>query len=151
MKIHTSRTLLFIFLAALVASVFSAGCASVPIAPKEKDNVAKTFAPTPGRSQIYVYRNESLGGALPMTVAVDGKVLGRTGPKTYLWWEGEPGDHTVASHTENLSELNVKTEPGKLYFVWQEVKMGVWAARSLLQLVDEPTGKTAVMECELAQ
>ncbi|MBF8259866.1 MAG: hypothetical protein HW377_2240 [Actinobacteria bacterium] len=151
MKVHTTRKLLFIFLAALVAAVFGAGCASVPLAPKEKDVVSKSFTPTPGKSQIYVYRNESMGGALPMTVAVDDRILGRTAPKTYLWWEGEPGEHTVASHTENVSELNIKTEPGKLYFIWQEVKMGVWAARSLLQQVDEATGKTAVMECELSR
>jgi hypothetical protein len=43
----------------------------------------------------------------------------------------------------------VKATAGKNYFVWQEVKMGMWAARSALQEVDEKTGRDAIKECKL--
>jgi hypothetical protein len=35
--------------------------------------------------------------------------------------------------------------------VWQEVKMGAFAARSALHLVDEKTGEDGVKECKLIQ
>ena len=149
MKSPISRQARVVTLAAIVAMVLAAGCASVPMAGKERDTAAKSFTPKPEKSQIYVYRNEMMGSAVTMTVSLDGKVVGRTGPKTFFWWEVEPGVHTIASHTENVSELRIKAEAGKLYFVWQEVKMGWWGARSALQEVDEPTGKSGVMECEL--
>jgi hypothetical protein len=151
MKFSISRQARVVPLVAIVAMVLAAGCATVPMAGKEKDTAVKTFTSKPEKSQIYVYRNESMGSAIAMTVSLDGKVVGRTGPKTFFWWEVEPGIHTIVSHTENVSELRIKTEAGKLYFVWQEVKMGWWGARSALQEVDEPTGKSGVMECELIQ
>lgn len=85
MKTSATRQLCAIFLLALVSTVLSVGCASVPMAPKEKDTVAKSFTPNPEKAQIYLYRNESFGGAITMTVALDEKVAGRTGPKTFFW------------------------------------------------------------------
>ena len=152
MKTSTSRqSRVATILLTLVVMVLAAGCATVPMAQKKKDTAAKTFSPKPEKAQIYVYRNETFGSAITMVVSLDGKVMGRTGPKTFFWWEVEPGIHTIASHTENVPELPIKTEPGELYFIWQEVKMGWWAARSVLYQVDEQTGKLGVMECELIQ
>ena len=151
MKTSTSRQSRVVTLLTLVVIVMAAGCATVPMATKEKDTAVKTFTPKPEKAQIYVYRNETYGSAVTMVVSLDGKVMGRTGPKTFFWWEVEPGIHTIASHTENVPELPIKTEPGKLYFIWQEVKMGWWAARSVLHEVDEQKGKLGVMECELIQ
>lgn len=140
----------FFVYAALLATVVS-GCASVPMASLDEDTKAKTFSVREGKSNIYVYRNESFGGAIPMTVALDGKVAGQTGPKTYFLFEVDPGAHEVSSIAENTATVKLDTAPGKSYYVWQEVKMGVWMARSQLQQVDEATGKQAVAECKRAQ
>ena len=131
--------------------VLLSGCASVPMASLEDDTQAKRFAVKPEKSNIYLYRNESLGGAIPMTVSLNGKVAGQTGPQTYFVWEVDPGSHEIASHTENVSTLKLTTEAGKTYYVWQEVKMGAFMARSLLQQVDEETGRKGVLECKRAQ
>ena len=131
--------------------VLLSGCASVPMASLEDDTQAKRFAVKADKSNIYLYRNESFGGAIPMSVSLDGKVAGQTGPQTYFLWEVEPGSHEVASHSENVSSLKLNTEPGKAYYVWQEVKMGLWMARSLLQQTDEETGRKGVQECKRAQ
>ena len=137
--------------AALVSTVFVNGCASVPMASPEKDSQAKTFGVKPNKSNIYIYRNESMGAAIKMPVALDGRLVGDTAAKTFLLLEVSPGKHTLVSKTENDSTLELVTQPSKNYFVWQEVKMGAFAARSLLQLVDEATGKTGVAECTLAE
>lgn len=141
---------LFLGLALLLTSIVS-GCASVPMTSMEEDARAKSFAVPAGKSSIYLYRNESFGGAIPLTVALDGKVAGQTGPKTYFLWEVAPGQHELSSMSENTSTLKLSTEEGKAYFVWQEVKMGMWMARSLLQEVDAEVGRKGVAECKRAQ
>ena len=134
--------------AVLLAATFFAGCASVPMASAEADAAAKRFEAPAGKATIYVYRNEILGGAIALTVALDGRVVGRTGPKTFFALDVAPGAHEISSITENTSTLKFNASAGKTYFVWQEVKMGMWQPRSQLQQVDEATGRKAVLECK---
>ena len=135
----------------LIAASVMSGCASVPMASDEKDVAAKTFRVQPGKSNIYVYRNESMGGAVKMEIDLDGKQVGTTAAKTYLLLTVNPGKHTLVSHAESDDSLVVDTQAGKNHFVWQEVKMGVLYARSKLRPVDEQTGKTGVGECKLIE
>ena len=137
--------------AALLGSLIMSGCASVPMASPERDTSAKAFKVKPDRANIYVYRNETLGAAIKMPVALNGKLVGDTAANTYMLLEVSPGRHTLVSKTENDSTLVVNAAAGRNYFVWQEVKMGMWAARSNLQQVDETTGKAAVQECKLIE
>ncbi len=125
------------------------GCASVPLAPLDQDIKAKNFMPLPNKASLYVYRNENFGAAIPMTVSLNGKALGQTAAKTYFRLNLPPGKYKIESYAENVSALLLTTEPGKNYFVWQEVKMGMWMARSLLQQTDEATGRAGVMESQL--
>ena len=135
---------------AVVAALLG-GCASVPMASLEKDEQAKAFKVKPGTSNIYLYRNESFGGAVKMDVELDGKPMGKTAERTFFQFAVSPGRHTLLSRAENDSQLELITLEGRNYFVWQEVKAGVWFARNKLQLVDEPTGIVGVRECYLIQ
>lgn len=139
----------------LVAAIFIAllnACATTPMASKELDAEAKEFLPPlEEHSRIYLYRNEILGAAISMVVVLDGTLQGHTAASTYMVWDVPPGEHTLSSHAEDVSTLTLQTESGKTYFVWQEVKMGLMYARSLLQQVDEETGKKGVLECNLAE
>jgi|TARA_B110000091_G_scaffold83472_2_gene91861 uncharacterized protein YceK len=134
----------------LTSLVFS-GCASVPMESKVEDEAAKTFEVVEDRSNIYIYRNENFGGAIKMPVVLDDKIVGDTAPKTFILKTVDPGEHVVVSKTENDASLAFTTEAGKNYFVWQEVKMGLWTARSKLHLVDEATGRDGVNECKLVK
>ena len=136
---------------AVIAVVLASGCASVPMASPEQDTAAKSFATKPGKANIYVYRNETMGAAIRMPVALNGKLVGDTASKTYMVLEVAPGKHTITSKTENDSIVTVDAAAGRNYFLWQEVKMGFAAARSNLQQVDETTGKAGVQECKLIE
>ena len=136
----------FLLLALLVS-----GCASVPMSSMDDDAKAKTFSVRQDKSNIYLYRNETFGAAIPMTVALDGKVAGQSAAQTFFLWEADPGAHEVSSIAENTTTLKLNTEAGKAYYVWQEVKMGMWMARTQLQQVDEATGRKGVSECKRAQ
>ncbi len=134
-----------------MAGLVLASCASVPMASMNADQQAKQFKIPESMSRIYIYRNENIGGAVPMTVSLDGKTLGQTGPKTYFMVDVKSGEHTINSYTENVAALKLNTKIGHAYYVWQEVKMGLWSARSALHEVDEKEGQKAVLECKRAQ
>lgn len=135
----------------VAAALLAGGCASVPMASIDDDARAKTHAVKPDKSSIYVYRNETFGGAITMTVTLNGRVAGQSGPQTYYLFEVDPGTHEVSSIAENTSAVRLTTAAGKAYYVWQEVKMGLWMARTQLQQVDEETGRKGVAECKRAQ
>lgn len=129
--------------------LLSSGCASVPMANAAADREAKQFQVPADKSAIYVYRNETFGAAVKMPVSLDGRSMGSSAADTYFHWIVEPGPHTIISQTENDERLTLETEPGKDYYVWQEVKMGMWTAGSKLHKVSEKVGRAAVKECKL--
>lgn len=135
-------------LGAVLTLALTTGCASVQKASPDEDIAAKTFKTNPEYSQVYVYRNETLGAALSMPVTVNGKLAGNTGPKSYFKFNLPAGKHTLTSQ-DKKSALDVTTENGKIYYVWQEVKMGVMSGGSELQLVDADKGQKGVKQCTL--
>lgn len=138
-----------IFAAAIVASAMLTGCASVPMASPELDSQAKQFTTVPDKAKIYIYRDENMGAAVKMPVLLNGMSVGDTVAKSYILREVEPGEHTIVSKTENDAELRLTADAGKNYYVWQEVKMGAFSARSKLHLVDDAKGQESVKECKL--
>lgn len=126
------------------------GCASVPMGDEKQDAAAKRFTTKPDMAGLYIYRNESIGGAVKMDVELDEKPLGQTAAKTYFYADVAPGKHTVASKAENTDTLEIDTVAGKLYYVWQEVKMGILYARTKLHLVSDDEGQKGVFESRLA-
>lgn len=134
----------------LLALALLAGCASVPMGTAEQDAEMKRSSAAPDMSRVYIYRNESMGAAIKMEVAIDGKLLGSTAANTYLAADVTPGPHTISSDAENLTLLKINAVPGRSIYVWQEVKMGFGSARSLLHLVPEAEGRSGVNETKLA-
>jgi hypothetical protein len=142
------RTSLMLILAGAMLMMVSA-CASVPLAPPEMDMKAKNMSAPKDKALVYLYRNETMGAAIKMTVNLDGRFAGQTASKKYFMWLLPPGKHDFASVTENTSTLNLDAKAGEAYYIWQEVKMGMWAAGSKLQLVDKEIGKKGVEESKL--
>lgn len=138
------------FLAPILVVLLVAGCASVPMGDEARDNQLKTFVAPKDRAGVYVYRNESIGAAVKMDVEIDGQPIGQTAKRTYLYAEVPPGKHMVTSKAENTETLELDAKPGMLYYIWQEVKMGILFARNKLHLVPEAQGKAGVAETSLA-
>lgn len=139
-----------ILFAAVIASSL-VGCASVPMGDAKQDAALKTFSVPADKAGVYIYRNESMGGAVKMDVELDGKAIGQTAANTYLYKEIAPGKHTITSKAENTDSVEIVAKPGTLSYVWQEVKMGVLYARTKLHLVNEAEGKKGVLETKLAE
>lgn len=136
-------------LSLLLVMTFLYGCASVPMATPEADLAAKQFTPAKGKANIYVYRNEKFGAAVKVPVSVNGLAKGSTAAKTFFHWEVEPGQYKILSHAEKDDVVTVDAVAGSNNYVWQEIKMGAWSARTKLQKVDAKKGKKGVEECKL--
>lgn len=139
-----------LYYALITAALLMSGCASVPMGDPKQDAALKTFTVSKDKAGIYIYRNESMGAAVRMDVAIDGQPIGRTAAKTYFYKEVAPGKHVVTSTAENTDTIEVEAKPGTLTFIWQEVKMGLLYARNKLHLVSEDEGKRGVQETSLA-
>ena len=126
------------------------GCASVPMGSPDEDMKLKMFEKPSDTAGVYIYRNESMGGGVKMDVELDGRAIGQTAAKTYLYKEVSAGQHTVTSKAENDNTLTFEAIAGKLHYIWQEVKMGLLYARSELKLVSEEEGQEGVKESKLA-
>ena len=142
------RMSLSVMLAGIMLMMVSA-CASVPLAPPEMDMKAKKMTAPKNKALVYLYRHESFGAAMKMTVNVDGKYMGQTASKTYFMWLLKPGKHSVDSVTENRSSINLNARAGNTYYIWQEVKMGLLSARSKLHLVDREKARDDMEKCKL--
>jgi hypothetical protein len=139
------------FASLLVVAALATACASVPMAPPEADKAAKEYKTIPGKTNVYVFRDEGYGGAVKMPVLLNGRAFGDTAAHTFLLATVDPGPQTLVSKTENDAKLEFVAKPGSNVFVWQEVKMGAWAARSELHLLDAAEAMPRVNECNLAQ
>src|SRR5688572_17533774 len=93
---------IFAVLCALGAALILGGCASVPMGDTSQDTRLKSFPPPkPGTAGVYIYRNETFGGAIKLPLVLDGMSVGQSGPKTYFFADVAPGPHTVVSQGEN--------------------------------------------------
>ncbi|HSH85261.1 MAG TPA: DUF2846 domain-containing protein [Guyparkeria sp.] len=135
-----------------VALLLLTGCASALTGQgdqaQDAAQAAEAFSPPPGKGSLYIFRDEVFGAAVPMRVSVNGHVLGQTRPNTYFWLTLDPGRYRIESQIENVSTVQVTVSAGENTFVWQEVKMGMWMARSLLQQVDAKRGRQGVIDAK---
>ncbi|MBB3104914.1 DUF2846 domain-containing protein [Azomonas macrocytogenes] len=131
--------------ALLIALTGCAGSQSDPAL----DATLKTFQTAPKKAGIYVYRNETVDAGLKMNVMVDGKSIGKTVGKTYLYHEVKPGKHTITAEAENTDTLEVDLQPGTITYIWQDVKISAPYAKNKLHIMDEDEGQKGVMETKL--
>jgi hypothetical protein len=142
---------LFLACLALLSLCFFTGCAAVPMASTQADLTAKEFKiPSNNKAGVYIYRNESFGAAIKMGLLADERFIGSTAAMTYHYIELTPGSHIFRGTAENDSVINADLMPNKLYYIWQEVKMGIWYARNKLQIVSEEEGQKGVRASRLA-
>lgn len=142
-----SRTLI---LAAMVAvTTLISGCVSAPMASDEADEQAKKFMVRPGLANIYLYRNTTFGGMVPFDIEINGKLIGKTAPNTFMLLPARPGKYTIVSIGESESTVQLDVVAGKNYFVMQEIRQGQYGISARLHVVDEATGRSGVEECNL--
>ena len=90
----------------------------------------KNEHPTPDaptdKALVYVMRTTIIGYKIHSKLAVDGKWAGTNRGKTYFFLTLDPGEHFFCSESENQDAIAFTVEPGKTYYLQQQVKAGMW-------------------------
>jgi hypothetical protein len=134
---------LALLVAGLSAPLRAADPDPVP-ADLQAETTARLFKPIPGKAVIYLLRERNDLWTLGVPVYLDGRNMGSTEPMTYMRWEVEPGPHVVVSDASPPAALQVNTEPGGVYYVWQDLNPGHHRSPSALYLVDQTTARAVV-------
>jgi hypothetical protein len=136
--------------AALAAGLL-AGCtpASRSLAPLEQEAQARLLQPAPDRSVIYVLRDFGDIWTGYVKVLLNGREMGVTAPNTYFRWEVAAGEHLIVSATTPPAVLKLKTDPGGVYFVWQDINPGLLRPHSSLRQVDATTARSVTANAVL--
>lgn len=86
----------------------------------------KTMNPPDGKAIIYIIRMRDTYGMFRSVNKIDGTELPTLGSRDFVYKVVDPGDHKVTSKgSTKESEIEVKAEAGKKYFVIQRCKMMV--------------------------
>ena len=101
--------------------------------------------------RIYVFRPSTFGFAIPMQIRDSNKVIGDTGPKGYLCWERESGKTKIVGIAENTSKLPLEVNKGKVYYIFQHMRLGWFRARNKLELVDEVVAREYLQDCKVPE
>lgn len=88
---------------AIGLSVLMSGCVTGQLAPKALDSQAKKFVVPPGKSAIYVYRDNSAFGAGVLTKVTLDNSIGVIGPANFLVRVVDPGKHVVFLEKSGVS------------------------------------------------
>ena len=131
----------FCLLVLIVPVVF--GCAGTSNAPAEDMEAAMLFEAVDDKGVVYLYRlGRMVAAANVSIVKVNSLEAGGTGPGTFFRWELKPGTYSFSASTgESSKTVQLQVEAGKLYFIEQNIRMGINEGRVQLKEVDEATGK----------
>lgn len=135
----------------LTIPLFFLGCA--PVVPKATENAsreAKQMAPPAGKALVYILRPTKFGSAVRMDINCNGRAIGATGAKQFVYVVLEPGNYVFASRAENTHELPMVIEAGQTYYLRQKVKMGWMQARTELVKMSEKEGRIELQDCTLS-
>ncbi len=127
-------------------TVLGYGCAStvqyVPF-PDQAQQIEDS-----NKARIYVVRPTVFGGSVRMEISDGSSVIGKTGPKGYLCWERTPGDIEIVGKAENEARLAMRVEKGMVYYIQQNVRMGILFARNKLSQLTQDEGEEELKKCK---
>jgi len=126
-----------------------AGCAKGNLATPGQDAQARLLEPVPDKAVIYLLRDLGDIYISEVKVGLDGKLAGTTTHNTFYRWEVPPGVHTIVSYTTPPAVLTLKTEPGGVYYVWQDINVGLLREPSRLEVVDATTARMTMDQARL--
>lgn len=86
--------------------------------------------PGEDKATLVVLRDTIWGGVIVFETYVDRKFIGETQDKAYLVAKVDPGERYVITVTENVGVAKINFEPGRIYFLNQNIAMGWWKSRT---------------------
>ncbi len=125
----------------LTACLLLAGCTSWKLSGPSA-TALQPGSPTPaGTAKVCVFRTALVAIAMTFPTRDNGTLVGATSGPTYFCYLAEPGEHEVVVEADNVETARLLAEPGKSYFLKQEVDFifgyvkcrSVWVAETEAQ------------------
>jgi hypothetical protein len=140
------KPLIFTFLFILIFTATSI------LQAQDANEKARSQTPKADKSLIFVLRPSGAAFAIRLPVDVDEKAIATLGARDFGFINIEPGKHSfkVVNGTSKASLFDLTTEPGKVYFLQMDMKMGAISARGVLKSITEAEGAKLIKKCELA-
>jgi len=101
-----------------------------------------------GKARVYVLRTSALGSMVKFGVYQDSRenLIGKVGPKSYLSWDMEAGEHNILARAETERSVTINAIAGKTYYVKLIPTFGIAVARVKLELLSEIEGAELINE-----
>jgi hypothetical protein len=142
-----TRPLLALAIAAVAAAGCGIGSRAVEYSDPRTDAAAKTFSVTPGKANIYVYRDQVYLGDAPLEVVLDERWSAKLVGQTYFSVEVDTGMHRLRAKGEKETTLDVLVPAGANVLVRVEVSPSVLTLKATMYLMQEDEGRTGVAGC----
>ena len=132
--------------ALLAAVLLIAGCAQVPMADPQADQMGRAFPPPePGKGALYVYRSGIMGVARPIDVAIVGGATAQLATNTYLRLEGPPGPIEIDCRVgDKTGGGQVQIDEGRIRYVEVSMTVGLMLPGCQVAEVPPEQGQRAV-------
>jgi hypothetical protein len=109
---------------------------------KEKDSIAKSLVPIPGKAIVYITRNHVGEWLIPYRMDVDSFQVGWIKAGTYLYTILDPGEHVfICTSTGNDARLKVSLEPDNIYYMDITYGIGIISTVVKLKILDAGKGR----------
>ncbi len=132
------------FLLAATLLALASGCATGPKFAEVSDRISKR---NPDTGRIYLYRTTTLGAALKPQIKLNGKPIGKSVAKGFLYVDAEPGKYEIMTSTEVDRKLSLMLEKGQTRYVKFGVSMGFFVGHVYPELVESEAGMQEIQEC----
>ncbi len=109
----------------------------------------KNMMPPEGKALVYIIRPQIQGSLVVFKNYINERYIGATKGRKFLYEILEPGMYTITSKAEKYNSLELEAEPNKIYFIKQNLKMGIWMMRVQLELINEVKGRKLLKKCKL--
>lgn len=129
---------------------FSAGISKAQLTHDQKDSIAKNLSPISDKSIVYIIRPTIYGFAVQVNVTCDSSYIGMPAAKRYIYTILNPGKHTFYSNSAKF-KLDLILKPNTIYYLRQEIDMGVFVASTYLTQLNEKDGTKYLNRCSLAK
>ena len=133
-----------------MATLLFSGCASIKYGDKEAETEMKKFVPIPGKTSLYVCRENAVFVAVGVrtTVLVDNEEIGTVKPNTFVHTALEPGKHAVHMKNDGIAAIyspviTLETKADETAFLW----IGVTGGGLGTYTVDFFENKQSGMDC----
>ena len=152
----STTVLRLISVAPFMIAGLPAGCASVPLASKSSDQLAKQFSALNDSGRVYCYRPNVFGrNMITLPLVLDGKRKCSLAPRTFVYFDLPPGSHTIATFNPKDSmygtvfPIKLDIRAGDLIFLWHGLKASGGGLAARLIRKDETRAKAGVRRCRL--